>query len=269
MTKEVSQNELTLRQDRLATLGILSAGLAHEINNPLAYVLANVRFLSREILELKAQLSNGTKSLEEALPQLSEWAEVLAESIEGVQNISKLVRDMKGFARGGTHQLEWFELQEVIEASLRIVRHEMKHRIALTKRVDTFLPCLYGNPSQLQQVFVNLLMNAAQAMDNLPEAAGKVDIVLTRKGAGVSAIIKDNGRGIPAEHMDKLFLPFFTSKSSEKGTGLGLFICNQLVGMHGGRLRLESHTGKGTTVHVWLPVQNAKASTEEFVVAPM
>ena len=257
------------QKDRLAALGMLSAGLAHEINNPLAYVLANLRFLSREIFDLKAQLSNGSKSLVESRPLVAEWAKVLSEAIEGVQQIGKLVKDIKGFARVDANQDEWFELQEIVEASLRIVWHELKHRVFLEKRFDAILPCLHGNPSQIQQVFVNLLMNAAQAIDTPPGALGKLEIELSRKDEGIYVLVRDNGRGIPAEHMSELFKPFFTSKPPGKGTGLGLFICRQLVLGHGGQLRLESRLGKGTSVHIWLPVQNLKKSTEEFVVAPM
>ena len=270
MTKDASSElSLQLQNDRLATLGVLSAGLAHELNNPLGYVSANLRFLSREILDLKAQLSNGTKSLEDAAPLLSEWSRVLFESIEGVQSIGNLVRDMKGFARSDSSPPQWFELQEVLESSLRIVWHELKHRICLEKHVDAILPCIEGNPLQMQQVFVNLLVNAAQAMDTAPGESGKVEVALTKKDGGILVTVKDNGRGIPAEYMEKIFQPFFTSKPSGKGTGLGLFICRQLVMGHGGHIHVESQLGEGTTVRIWLPVQSVSiVPTEEYVVIP-
>jgi signal transduction histidine kinase len=269
MTKDVFSNDLALQRDRLVSLGMLSAGLAHEINNPLAYVLSNLWFLSREILDFKTQLSRENLAAADASPLLLEWAEVVSESIEGAQLISKLVRDMKRFAHSEASQLEWFELQEVVESSLRILGHELKHRIHLEKHFDTLLPCLHGNPLHIQQVFLNLLMNAFQALDTSSGKAGKVEVALTREGHGICALVSDNGCGIPAEHMSKLFQPFFTSKPFEKGTGLGLFICKQLLAMHGGHIHLKSHVGQGTSVYVWLPVQNLEKPTEEFVVAPM
>ncbi|MCL2626581.1 MAG: ATP-binding protein [Cystobacterineae bacterium] len=255
--EDVAQRELILQRDRLATLGTLSAGLAHEINNPLAYLLANLRFLSREIFDLKTQLETGRKSLADAEPLFEEWTKLLSESVEGLQQIGRLAKDMQGFARSNSNQEERFEMQEVIESALRIVWHELKNRVLLKKNFERLLPRLWGNPSQIQQVFINLLINAVQAI-NLPTGVlGKIEIVLSRKENGVLAVIQDNGPGIPAEHMDKLFDPFFTTKAFGKGTGLGLYICKQLVVRHGGYLRLESNSGQGTQAHVWLPAHTA------------
>jgi len=252
----LEQQALDLQRDRLATLGTLSAGLAHEINNPLSYVLANLRFLSREIIDLKRQLDEGAKPLKNTESLLLECAQVLSESIEGVQQIGKLVKDMKRFARSDESQGEWFELQEILESSLRIIGHELKHRVSIEKQFERVLPCLWGSPARIQQVFINLLMNAAQAIDLPPGELGRVEIGLSRKAGGILAVVKDNGTGIPPEHMGKLFDPFFTTKAFENGTGLGLFICKELIVQHGGYLHLESTPGEGTQAHVWLPVKD-------------
>ncbi|MCL2013038.1 MAG: HAMP domain-containing histidine kinase [Cystobacterineae bacterium] len=262
--EEAPPKELNPQNDRLATLGMLSAGLAHEMSNPLAYVLANLRFLSREMVELKTQLDNGTKSTAETPPLLAEWTNVLSESVEGIQQISKLIKEIKGFVRGDASQEQWFELQEVVESSLRILGHKLKHLASVEKHFEGILPCLKGNPVQIQQVFINLLMNAAQAMQGPQGVLGKIEIVLSRKENGISAVVRDNGRGISAEQQEKLFEPFFTTKAAGEGTGLGLFICRQLLAQHGGYLHLESALGQGTLAHVWLPVQSAKKPRQEF-----
>jgi len=276
MVQDISSEQLMLQRDRLATLGILSAGLAHEINNALGYVLSNLRFLIKEMAELEKKLSCGLLWEGEARRRLAECAKVLSESLEGVENIAQLVNDMKGYARGDTGPCEWFELTEVVESSLRIVRHELKHKVSLEKHFDEHLPYVNGNAPKIQQVFVNLLMNAAQAIEEAPkpkeEAAGegapvppgKVDIVLQQKDGGILVVIRDNGRGIPAECMEKVFEPFYSSKPLGKGTGLGLFICRRLVVEHGGHMHLESQVGKGTSVHVWLPLEKLRRTTEEL-----
>ena len=263
MTKDASSNELGFQQDRLTTLGVLSAGLVHEINNHLGYVLSNLRFVSEGVANLEVQLKNQEAWPTEARPLLAEWAKALAEALEGVQSIHKLVRDIKGFARGDSAERECFALQDVIESSLRVVGHELKHRALLEKHFEALLPPLHGNPSQIQQVFVNLLMNASQALEAPPGGLGKVEIRLSREEEGICATIRDNGCGISSEDLEKVCQPFFSKKPSGKGTGLGLFICRQLVAGHGGHMRVESRPGEGTSVQVWLPAQNPSPAVAE------
>ncbi|HEY2028288.1 MAG TPA: PAS domain S-box protein [Myxococcales bacterium] len=234
-----------LLADRMSSLGTLSAGVAHEINNPLAYVIASLDLLATRFPELSS-----------ALPatQVSFVDEQLRRAREGAGRVRRIVRDLKSFSRADEETIAPTDLRKSLDTAITLVWNEIKHRARLVKEYDG-LPAVRANEARLGQVFINLLVNAAQAM---PE--GNVDKNVVRVVGRTDAIgnavveIHDTGCGIPQENLDRIFEPFFTTKPIGEGTGLGLAICHGIVSSLGGTLSVQSEVGKGTVFRVTLPV---------------
>ncbi len=223
--------------DRMVSVGTLAAGVAHEINNPLAYVMANLEYVAGRLPE-----------------QSRDVLEALEEAQIGAERVRNIVRDLKTFSRGDDVKQGPVDLHRVLDASANMAWNEMRHRARLSKDYAPTLPLVLGNESRLGQVFLNLLINAAQA---IPEgAAERNQIRLSTRVDGDCVIIdvRDSGTGISGENLTRLFDPFFTTKPIGVGTGLGLFICQNIVTALGGEITVESELGRGTTVHVALRV---------------
>jgi PAS domain S-box-containing protein len=229
---------------RMASLGTLAAGVAHEINNPLAYVTANLDTVLQELRDIMG----GSPS-----DRLRDLAEVLAEARDGAERIRRIVRGLKTFSTAEEERRIPLELRPVLEASVNLAFNELKHRARLVKDYGS-LPIVSGDESRLAQVFINLLVNAAHS---LPE--GRVDQneirVTTRTDATGRAVVevRDSGSGIPEAIRGRIFDPFFTTKPVGTGTGLGLSICHSIVAAHGGQLTFDTELGRGTTFRVVLP----------------
>jgi signal transduction histidine kinase len=233
---------------RLVAVGELAAGIAHEINNPLAFVRSNLTQLESIWKELRV------------LPAPPEHAELLRdvdslfeESIEGVDRAAEIVRSVRSFAHAGSATREPTDLRPLLENVLHVASAQLRSRVNVLREFDDALPRVVCAPQQLRQVFLNLVVNAAQAVD----AGGHVLVATRREGDHVIVSVADDGCGIPPEVIDRIFDPFFTTKPVGVGTGLGLGIAHQIVSSHGGEIQVESTPGTGTVFRVRLPIGTA------------
>jgi signal transduction histidine kinase/ActR/RegA family two-component response regulator len=236
--------EQLARSERLAVVGQLAAGVAHEINNPLAYVLSNLRFIREEMEAL-------SRGRDEAA--LGELREALVESEKGSQRIQHIVRGLKAFSRVDEDTREPVDVREVVEGSLRMADHEIRHRCRLVKELGP-VPLVEASEGRLGQVMLNLVLNAAQALDPVPGKNHEIRVVTRTSEEGEAIIeVHDTGCGIPEEHRARLFDPFFTTKPVGVGTGLGLSICHGIVSAVGGSIEVTSTVGVGSVFLVRLP----------------
>ncbi|MDC0714545.1 ATP-binding protein [Stigmatella sp. ncwal1] len=228
--------------ERMASVGTLAAGVAHEINNPLAYISSNLAFLAE-------QLEQETAWAE----QRAEMRDAVQESLEGTRRVRLIVQDLKSFSRADDESQGLVDAHRVIQGSLRLVRNELEHRAQLSLELNAVPPVL-GNESRLAQVIVNLLVNALQAF--APERlAGdnRIRIVTRAEAERVHIKVEDNGQGMTPEVQRRIFDPFFTTKPVGVGTGLGLSICNTIIQGMGGSIEVESVPGVGSTFHLNFP----------------
>ncbi len=223
--------------DRMAAVGTLAAGIAHELNNPLAYLLTNLQ-LCRE--DLRRGDSNAVALLEH-----------LDVAVDGAHRMSDIVRDLKTFSRDASGRVEAVDVSAALHTAIHMCENEIRHRGELKRSLDE-MPDVEINPSRLCQVFVNLLINAAHAIGEVAE--GVIEIIAGTDDRGWASIrIEDNGPGIRPGDMARIFEPFFTTKASPEGTGLGLLICRNIVTQAGGELHVESSPGDGARFTVFFP----------------
>jgi signal transduction histidine kinase len=236
------EKELQLAQgERLAAAGTLAAGLAHEINNPIAFVLANLN-------HLQALRKEGGSE--------SEIEEVLVETQEGIARLRTIVDELLRLARTGDRISEPVQLARVVEAVLPIVRHEARGRV----RIETHLayaPLVNGDRGRLGQVVLNLVQNAIHAL-TASGRAGTVRVSVAAAPGGVELVVADDGPGIPDHVLPRIFEPFFTTKQNGEGTGLGLSVTGEIVARHGGTIDVETSPA-GTRFRVTLPAAEAAA----------
>lgn len=233
---------ILVQNEKLASLGRLSAGLIHEINNPLNYVRQGVLLLQRS-----------TKKLPEE--DREDFADTLADVKEGVDRVVQIISDLRGFTRTGHELGHAFDLKTMTETGLRFFAHEWKDGIQRTVEVPEGLE-VRGDSNQFVQVLINLVQNALDAMESKTYADGEspsISITGRAEGTRVFLTITDNGPGIPPDIQDKIFDPFFTTKDVGKGMGLGLSICNRIVTSHGGRIHLTSKLGQNTEFTLEFP----------------
>jgi PAS domain S-box-containing protein len=237
---------------RMAAVGTLAAGVAHEINNPLAYIVANIDFARHQITTVASRLSRSDAGGGPG-KVLDETGEALTEARQGAERVRNIVRDLRVFARGDEEQSGPVGVRRVLDSSINIAWNEIRHRARLVKDYGE-TPMVEGNESRLGQVFLNLLLNAAHAIPEGETERNEIR-VSTRTDARGHAIIevRDSGVGIPAEIQARIFDPFFTTKSAGEGTGLGLWICSGILSALGGEIRVDSETGRGSTFRVALP----------------
>ncbi len=227
--------------DRMASIGTLTAGVAHELNNPLMYVLSNLR-LTREEIDAQAD----AEALELARQQLDE-------AIHGAIRMQNIVRDLKTFSRVDDEQRGNVDVQGVLESSINICWNEIRHRATLERDFGE-IPVVDVNESRLGQVFLNLLINAAQAMPERTVTQNRITVRTHTDVDGWAVVeVADNGTGIEPDRMSHVFEPFFTTKSISEGTGLGLSICKDIVRDAGGTIEARSEAGRGSTFVVRLP----------------
>jgi signal transduction histidine kinase len=264
--------EQLLIAERMASVGTLAAGVAHEINNPLAVLLANLNFAVEELaLALEQGRAAEPASVDSLLARIAEAMEPLDDAREAAERVREIVRDIKIFSYcGDEERREPVDVRRVMESSLRMVGNEIRHRARLVKDYQD-IPPVDGNESRLGQVFLNLVVNAAQAIPAGRLESNEVRIVLRpRDGDRVLVAVSDTGSGIPPEDLPRLFDPFFTTKPVGVGTGLGLAICHRIVTSLGGEIRVESEVGKGSTFQVLLPIGRGEATSQaKPVCAPI
>ena len=268
-TKLDETNNRLLQSEKLAALGQLAAGVAHEINNPVGYVSSNLHSLRGyidDLLAINAAYGDAELQLSSSMPQvfkrvrqakadadydflISDIQQLLSQSNEGLTRVQKIVQDLKDFSRVGATGWQWANIHDGLESTLNIVWNEIKYK-AEVERDYGDLPEVHCIPSQINQVFMNLLTNAAQAI----EKHGHIVLRSRHEGENVWIEVQDTGAGIAPEHLEKLFEPFFTTKPVGQGTGLGLSLSWGIVQRHHGRLDVRSILGQGTTFRVTLPI---------------
>ncbi len=226
-----------LRADRLAALGTLAATVAHEINNPLTFLLANL-----DLIRSRLETSDD-----------DELRLCLSEAEEGAQRVATIVADLRNLSHpGATGESVHVDVHKVLDASIRICEGEARQRARVTRDYAE-LPRVHADPARLGQVFLNLLVNAIQAIEPGAPSKNSVTVKTSREADGVSIEILDTGPGIELTHIERLFEPFVTTKEVGEGTGLGLYVCRSIVQSLGGSIRLEPVDGGGTRASVWLP----------------
>ncbi len=230
-----------VQADRLSALGVLSAGVAHEINNPLAYLLLNLEYLEREL--------NKLKSPENPLDNLMIR---VRDARHGAERVASIVRDLRTFARGDEGLRGPVRLSIVLEAALNIAKSEIEPRARIVRMYDE-VPPVDGNANRLEQVFLNLLLNAAQAIEHGGCEHNEIRVAIRRDASRVCVEISDTGGGMTDAVMSRIFDPFFTTKPPGIGTGLGLPICQSLVRALGGDISVSSTPDRGSTFTVTLP----------------
>jgi PAS domain S-box-containing protein len=251
--------------DRLASLGTLAAGVAHEINNPLLYVSMNLEYVTSELQRIAGQLTGADASkAAELVPQVEALERPLHEARDGSQRVKDIVRDLRSFSTGGGGERVWpVDICAIIESALRMARNEIKYRAEVIRQYGE-TPLVEANESRMGQVFLNLLINAAQAIPEGNASNNEIRISTATDRAGRAVVqIQDSGVGIPAEVLPRVFDPFFTTKSPGKGTGLGLAIVHRIVTALKGEIYIESQVGSGTTVRLILPRAKGIPQPEE------
>ncbi|MHB8896876.1 MAG: sensor histidine kinase, partial [Candidatus Geothermincolia bacterium] len=249
--------------ERLAAVGQLAAGVAHEINNPVTCVLSGHAFLReqfKELARLDGLFEEGAdiQTLKRARERLGgkafleEVGQVLGEAEEGAIRIRDIVRDMRSLAKNDEEKLAVVDLNEPIRSALRVAGAEIRHRATVVTRLGLDVDVL-GSAGRFSQVFVNLLVNAAQAIGERHGERNEIIVTSRREGDRVLAELSDTGPGIRPEHLVRLFEPFFTTKGATTGMGLGLSISRDIVRRYGGELRVESSPGQGAKFSIELP----------------
>ncbi|XLZ68113.1 ATP-binding protein [Massilia sp. SR12] len=272
-----AQNQL-LQSEKMASIGVLAAGVAHEINNPVGFVNSNLSSLQRYLRSL-LQLLDAYEEREANLPPAERSAlqalrkeidadylrqdlgSLLDESMDGLDRIKRIVQDMKDFSHVGGGERLVANIETGLDSTLNVVWNELKYKAEVVKQYSG-VPEIECIPSQLNQVFMNLLVNAAHAI----ESRGRIMLRTAYDEASITVSVSDSGSGIAPEYLGRIFEPFFTTKPVGKGTGLGLSMSYSIVQKHGGRIEVESELGKGSTFHVILPRQMAVHHDESDVV---
>ncbi|WZO97736.1 PAS domain S-box protein [Isosphaeraceae bacterium EP7] len=262
------------QSEKLASIGLLSAGVAHEINNPLAYVANNLAVLDRDlagILDMVNTYEQARDRLAAVAPEVTariaeisedlDWEYVrdnlpkmLARTREGVQRVANIVSNLRGLARTSPPKMEQVQLPDLVEGALEMVRGRLRrHGVEVSTRHEG-PPRVVCVANQISQVVLNLLINAVQAVEQFrPSGGGLIEVRTATLDDHLAVEIRDNGPGIAAEDIPRLFDPFFTTKPVGEGTGLGLSISHGIVSGHGGRIEVESCPGQGTCFRVLLP----------------
>ena len=256
-----------LQQEKMASIGQLAAGVAHEINNPIGFISSNLGTLEKYVKRFTAFINiqwDVIKSFKEkdAILKVTEKQKelkldyiledvkyLIAESLDGADRVNKIVQDLKSFSRVDEAQYKHADVNECMETTINIVWNELKYKAKILKEYGD-IPHTKCYPQQLNQVFMNLLVNAAHAI----KKQGEIKIKTWHKNGKIFVSVEDTGCGIPEDKKNRIFEPFFTTKEVGKGTGLGLSISYDIVKKHNGEIMLQSKEGKGTTFIISMPV---------------
>lgn len=261
----VNLRQRVLVGGRMAAVGQLAAGVAHELNNPMAYVRSNVTLLLKhwEHLRLHTEPIDDDSSLDEFW---DEGVDLITESIEGIERAASIVRDIKTFSHSGQQDREFADLGRLLDATVRIASPHLRHR-ARVERIAGDAPMVECAPRELQQVFLNLLINAVDATPTLENPSGQglstIEIETSHDARNLYVSFSDRGEGITPESLECIFDPFFTTKPAGEGTGLGLALSYEIVRKHGGDIRVESELGVGSKFTIVLP-RTATGSDESL-----
>jgi signal transduction histidine kinase len=247
--------------DRMSTLGTLAAGVAHEINNPLTYVMANLEHLVFRLTQ------SGTPTLAER----ERMIKAVEDALYGSERVREIVRDLSHLARPERIEDRPVDVRRAVQASLRMAQHQIQKRAQIVEEIEE-VPIVRGSSARLSQVFLNLLINAAHAIPDGDPESNQVRVRSGSVGGKVFVEVQDTGGGIPSDVLPQIFDPFFTTKDVGVGTGLGLSICHAIVVDHGGEIEVTSDAGTGTTFRVLLPasaVAEAEVADEPLERKPV
>ncbi len=263
-----------LQSSKMASIGQLAAGVAHEINNPLAFINTNFSALKKymvnitEILDAYEKLLGQpeNKDLQNKVSVLikksnlafilSDLTELLDDSTDGMKRIIDIIADLKSFSRVDEAEIKEVDINDCLKSTIKMVSNEIKYKCALNLELAE-LPTIACYPGQLNQVFMNLLVNAGHAI----EERGEINISTQKDPENITIKISDTGSGIADEHLEKLFDPFFTTKPIGTGTGLGLSISYGIIQKHGGKINVASELGQGTTFEISLPLHGVSTNS--------
>ncbi len=258
-----------LRQEKMASIGQLAAGVAHEINNPMGFITSNLRTLSKytkNLIESIDEISSALKDEEDKdfvkeikkrkkLKYISSDSEdLIEESLEGAERVSDIVKNLKTFSRVDQKEIQLVDLNECLESAVKVVWNEIKYKAEITKEFGE-IPQLNCYPCELGQVFLNMIMNANQAI----ETHGSITLSTKELPDAIMISIADSGKGISKEDISRIFEPFFTTKDVGQGTGLGLSICYEIIKKHHGDIEVHSKVGEGTRFDIVLPKKGIEA----------
>jgi signal transduction histidine kinase len=230
-----------VQAEKLSTVGVLAAGILHELSTPLSYVQANLEQAKVEL----AGLDDG--------PRSRALRAGVADALEGSQRATTIVRDLRLFARANDGTRGAFDVNDAVRMALRMAQHELKHRATVVTELGE-VPFVVGQLTEVSQVFLNLLVNAAHAIAPGDPQGNLVRVATTLAKERAVAVVSDTGSGIAPQALPRIFDPFFTTKPLGVGTGLGLAISRDIVSRLGGEIRVESTIGRGTTFTVELPL---------------
>jgi CheY-like chemotaxis protein len=228
--------------DRMASLGTLVAGIAHEINNPLSFILSNLSYIGDLVQRLLPVLED---------VEQQDLLEAVSEATEGAQRVQQIVKGLKSSTRGDDDKIVPVELAPVIESALKTAHNEIRHRATLVRDLQP-VGLVMGNEGRIYQVLVNLLINAAQATDAGVADKNQITVRTCRAGERIAVEITDTGCGMPPDVLARIFDPFFTTKPIGVGTGLGLSICHGIISALGGEIEVRSVQGEGSVFRVLL-----------------
>ncbi|NLI16979.1 MAG: PAS domain S-box protein [candidate division Zixibacteria bacterium] len=255
ITEQYKSRQQLVQSDKLAAIGTLAAGVAHEINNPIGYINSNLSTMKKYLVKISQYIESGRiqGDNEKIKEILKDFGDAINESIEGSDRVRKIVADLKSFSRVDQAEKVYANINEGIKSTLNIVWNELKYKCKVEHDYGE-LPDLYCMPNQLNQVFMNILVNAGQAItgDN-----GLIKIKTWSDNNNIYVSIADNGCGIPEENINKIFEAFYTTKEVGKGTGLGLSLSYDIINKHNGKIDVKSQVGVGTEFIITLPVEGS------------
>ena len=242
--------------DRMAAIGTLAAGVAHEVNNPLTYVLSNLEEASSKIQ------AAAKPELDETLQRIcTETLQCLSTATEGALRVQRTVQDLNTIARSDREQIATLQVQDVLDSTIAIAMNTLRHKGRLVTDYEAVRPVRADAP-RLGQIFLNLLMNACESMEDGKPGENEIRVEVQEDGDDVVVSISDTGTGISREQIDRIFDPFFTTKPVGVGTGLGLWVCQNLLQDIGGDIRVESEEGVGTTFSIRMPATDQVVQEE-------
>jgi hypothetical protein len=232
LTERVNLEDQLMQAEKLSSIGLMAAGIAHEVNTPLAVISSNAQMLMRQ--------------MDPDDPRTKTLDKIIAQAFRA----SEIANSLLKFSRVGGSECSDLDVNRIISESLSLVDPMLKTaRISVHAQLKPSLPAVYGNSGKLQQVFMNLIMNARDAMPR----GGELTISTESENSAVRVEVSDNGMGIPAEHLNKIFDPFFTTKATSRGTGLGLAVTYGIIQEHSGLIQVDSVVGRGTTFRLEFP----------------
>ncbi len=263
----LSQQASMLKQEKLATLGTLAAGVAHEINNPLAFVTSNISALDeyhsayhslyKLFKDIESDLMpDKQERLQTLVKQLdleyldSDLPHLMKQTLDGLDRVRKIVLSLRNFSRSQEGDRDFTNINEGIESTLRLVQSELKHGIDVVLDLKE-LPKIYCNPSEINQVILNIVVNASHALKDRPNPTITISTYADDKNVFIT--IEDNGIGMSAETLNNIFVPFYTTKPIGQGTGMGMAIAHKIISEHHGSIDVSSEINKGTCFSISLP----------------